>query len=452
MEFILEPQCEIPVLCDVDVCVIGGGCTGVFAAVRAARLGAKVALIERQNALGGVATGGLVNVWHSFYDLDCKTQIIAGLSQEVVDRLKQADAIDCHDKTGNPSSAYRFNPHELKIELDGLIKESSIQLYLHSFYISAIQEGRRVQAVIVGTKEGKRAVKAKFFIDASGDGDLARDLGIPSYTHDTIQPPTACFFMQGAVSGKELGDIVRSHGEAFGLDDDFGWGGIVPGVSGITMRADSHVFGGILNRAADLTWAELEGRRKMRAFTAMLKQYGSGGHTYALVDTCAQIGIRETVHFKTRFMATMQDLLTGRRYDTAVLNGTYRVDIHHSTDGGITFHYLDGKSVTTYGKGSRVEEGNWRKDAGLDDNYARFYQAPFEILVCEAYDNFIPVGRMLHADEGAFGALRVMVNLNQLGEAAGVAAYLCLQEGTGIGAVDGRRVQTLLKSGGSAIQ
>lgn len=68
METVFEPGRNIPVWDEADVCVVGGSCTGLFAAVRAARLGAKVALVEQQGRLGGTATCGLVNVWHSLLD------------------------------------------------------------------------------------------------------------------------------------------------------------------------------------------------------------------------------------------------------------------------------------------------------------------------------------------------------------------------------------------------
>ena len=66
-----------------DLAVVGGGCTGVFAAVRAARLGLRVAIVEKSNCFGGVATNGLVNIWHTLYDADGREQIIAGLTQEM---------------------------------------------------------------------------------------------------------------------------------------------------------------------------------------------------------------------------------------------------------------------------------------------------------------------------------------------------------------------------------
>ena len=138
-------------------------------------------------------------------------------------------------------------------------------------------------------------------------------------------------------------------------------------------------------------------------------------------------------------------------YDNAVLKGSYRIDIHHCHDNGITFKYLDGKKVTQYGKGNKTVEGDWREEEGLAADYARYYQVPFAILVQNQIANLIPVGRMLHADEGAFGALRVMVNLNQLGEAAGVAAYLSLHENKAVFALSGDDVQTVLRRGGSAL-
>jgi len=106
---------------------------------------------------------------------------------------------------------------------------------------------------------------------------------------------------------------------------------------------------------------------------------------------------------------------------------------------------------TVYGKDTNVVEGNWRRDAGLDDNYSRYYQVPFSLLVQEICPNLIPAGRMIHADSGAFGALRVMVNTNQLGEAAGVAAYIAVEQNLPIQSVDGVAVRRLLAKGGSAL-
>ncbi|MBE6613065.1 MAG: FAD-dependent oxidoreductase, partial [Ruminococcaceae bacterium] len=163
------------------------------------------------------------------------------------------------------------------------------------------------------------------------------------------------------------------------------------------------------------------------------------------------LGLRETVHFVTRFRAEEMPLLTGVRYDAPILNGTYPVDIHHHEDGGISFKHLDGRRHTTWGKNTRHESGNWREEMGLTGDPAKYYQLPFDLLVGEEYKNFIAAGRMVNADPGAYGAIRVMVNLNQLGEAAGTAAALCLERGESLQTIDGKLVSETLRKGGSAV-
>jgi len=160
-----EPSREIPVTLDCDIAVIGGGCTGVFAAVRAARLGARVAIIEKQNCFGGAATAGLVCIWHSLYDTEGQQVIIGGLSAEVIERLKKRDAVRM---TANMSSAFILNTEELKIELDELVVEHHITPFLHSFYTSPVMRDGRLDAVILENKDGRQAIRARQFIDASG--------------------------------------------------------------------------------------------------------------------------------------------------------------------------------------------------------------------------------------------------------------------------------------------
>lgn len=448
MEYFTEPQKELNICAQADLCVVGGSCTGVFAAVRAARLGAKVVLVEKQNCLGGTATSGLVNIWHSLHDADGKNQIIAGLTQETLERLNSAGALI---RGQSVNDAYHFNSQELKIELDRYIQENKIKLYLHTYYSSVLYEGSRLKAVIVENKDGRSAIKADFFIDATGDGDMARDLKIESYQNKNIQPPSSCFLMKGDIEGAELNDIIHEHGQEAGLQDDWGWSGHSVCGKNITMRADNHVFKVLCSRTDDLTYSEMEGRRQMRAFVDLLKKYGKESKDYSLVAACSHIGIRDTVHYKTAFRACEKDLLLGRQYEDPILNGTYRVDIHHSEDMGITFKCLNGERHTLYGKGTREEFGNWRDEEGITGEPAKYYQLPFEILKGKTYENFIMAGRMLNADEGAFGALRVMVNLNQLGEAAGVAAYLALDGAKSIQSLDGASVCRLLKNGGSVI-
>ena len=426
-----------------DLVVVGGGCTGVCAAVRAARLGLRVAIIERGNCLGGVATAGLVNVWHTLFDVDGKEQVIAGLTAEIEEILLR----EGHAKSENtPSSGIRFDPNAMKWVLDRLVVEHAIRIFFHSFYCGLTRNGDGISDIWVANKDGLGRIKADFFIDATGDGDLCRDVGLPRYRADALQPPSPCYFIRGNIE-TDLGKLFAEHGAEFGLEDDWGWSGFVPGVEGVSFRADFHIFDRNCDKAEELTAAEIEGRAKIYAFAAMLQKYVDP--TLSVVALCSAMGIRETVHYETVFRANEQDLLLGKGYEDTVMRGTYRVDIHHQHDNGITFKYLTGLTETIYGKSERRVFGNWRQESGITGDYAKYYQIPFRILVQQQVPNLIPVGRMLNADPGAFGALRVMVNLNQLGEAAGVAAFMALDQQKPVSELDGKAVQTRLRQGGS---
>lgn len=444
--YITEPQKQTPVIWEGDLCVVGGSATGVFAAVRAARLGLRVMVIEKQNCFGGVAAVGLVNVWHTFMDTERKNQVIAGLTTEVAGRLEpfRGGYVD-------PVDSYCFNPQELKVELDRLVNESKVHYLLHTYYAGLYAQADRIEAVFVENKDGRGAVKANFFIDATGDGDLARDLGIESYVHENIQPPTACFLLQGDEEGLNVQRLLYEHGKEFGLEADWGWHNAVPRCSKISMRADTHVFGLRCDRAGELTQAEVEGRRKGRAMIELLNRYGKPGVVYNNLSFCSHIGIRETVHYKTKYQANERDLLLGVSYEDAILRGTYRVDVHHHDDHGITFRYLDGTYRVEHADG-KITEGNWRREADISTEgpLPTYYQLPFRCLVGERWQNLIAAGRMINADMGAFGALRVMVNLNQIGEASGVAAYLAIHHNVPVQKVDGVEVAKTLSKGGSA--
>ena len=154
---------------------------------------------------------------------------------------------------------------------------------LHISYVSVIKENNTLKSVIVENVDGRGAVAAKFFIDATGNGRIAKDLEMPSYTNATIQPPTSCFYLNGNTDGVDLGDLVRRHGKEFGLEDDWGWYADIVGCKGITMRADNHVFNVRCHRAADLTYAETEGRRQADALVSMLRKYGKANENYNII-------------------------------------------------------------------------------------------------------------------------------------------------------------------------
>ncbi len=451
-----EPSREIPVIAEADICVVGGSCTGVFAAVRAARLGARVILVEQQGCFGGVATNGLVNIWHSLRDTVGRQQIIGGLTAEVVERLARRDAVRITDHLINCNI---LNTEELKIELDELITEAKVIPFLHTFYVAPHRVDGKLEAVIVENKSGRGAIAAAFFIDASGDGDLCRNLGVPTYLPETLQPPTLCAKIYGMnfVAGEGMDSApgafnwekaIEEHGHEFGLKKDWGWRCPIPSLPGIFMHADTHVFDADVSRSDELTRAEIEGRRQVRAMMDVVRKYGPPDNRIGLVDLASHIGARESHRIEGVHRLTGDEVLGGRRFDDAIANGSYRADIHHSDGPGITFRYLDGTEVVISGRGDEKQVGRWREETAENPT---FYQVPYRCLVPRGVDNLLAAGRILDADPVAFSGVRVMVNMNQTGEAAGVAAWLALDTGGTCDSVDTDKLRKILSDGGSII-
>jgi hypothetical protein len=142
-------------------------------------------------------------------------------------------------------------------------------------------------------------------------------------------------------------------------------------------------------------------------------------------ETPARIGVRETRHVRCRHQLTAEELLAGKRFPDAIANGTYHIDAHSASGAGVKFREL-------------------RKGVP-------FYQVPFASLVPRGARNVLIAGRCIDADEQAFGAVRVMVNCNQMGQAAGVGAWLALDSGAVVGELDAARLRTALEKQGAVV-
>lgn len=153
----------------------------MFAAVAAARLGAKVAIVELNGFFGGVATASLVNIWHSLWDLRRENKIVGGLTEEVIDRLRRVDAVTEHFRSapGMGSNHYELNSEVLKFELDHLVVEAGIRPFLHTMFVCPVVEDGRMTVAIIEDKSGRRAIRARQFIDATGDADVIARMGLP---------------------------------------------------------------------------------------------------------------------------------------------------------------------------------------------------------------------------------------------------------------------------------
>jgi len=307
---------------------------------------------------------------------------------------------------------------------------------------------------IIEDKSGRRAIRARYFIDATGDADVLTRIGLPTRKDSVLQPPTMCALVDGlgdvqqANPGFSLAQAIYDKTRfADALDPGFVWTARSVGFPDVCMLAGTRVFGADCSDADQLTRASMEGRRQVRVIRDILHDNLKGGEAVSVGALPARIGVRETRHVVGLYQLKEQEVLRGVRFEDAIANGSYRVDVHHSDKDGLTFRYLDGREIYIV-PGKTRGHHRWRAKQAIDPT---FYQVPFRSIVPKGSKNVLCAGRMVDADRGAFGAVRVMVNCNQMGEAAGTAAYLALETGDGVADVKPANLRRKLAAGGSVI-
>jgi len=182
-EYITEKQRETPIERQCDVLVAGGGIAGVAAAIAAARNGARVILLEREFALGGLATLGLITIYLPLCDGKGK-QLIYGLGEELLklsikhgaEKNYPAAWLDRNDPDERAKMRYmtQFNPHLFAIEAEKLLCDLGVQILYGSVAVDAVTDAGFIKAVIIENKSGRSAIAVQSVIDCTGDADICK--------------------------------------------------------------------------------------------------------------------------------------------------------------------------------------------------------------------------------------------------------------------------------------
>ena len=421
-----------------DLVVVGGSATGVFAAVRAAEAGLKVALVENNALFGGTATAGFVPVWHSMFSTKGE-RIVGGLTAKVVDRMiARGEAVTCLKGKDPCWWTTSLNVAALSVALDELVAgEPKITPMLSTRFVAAeTDRPGHVTRVFVEDKDGRKAIEAKFFIDATGDADLLARAGFETWSLPPcdLQAHTLCAIVANEKTMKKHHPDFSFHKvlepqNGGGFKHVFGWDHPVIGCPEVTFNAFTRVSDIDPSVAGDLTRAMMEARRQLgRIIDHANRMYPVpvGEPKLALVSIAPMLGIRESRHARCLYSVTRDDVLLGKTFDDVVAKGIYRIDVHEGK--GIRFLNLDGtENVMSVGEGGRVKWTNsrWRPEGEVTDHY----EIPYRAIVPKGSENVLCAGRMLDCSRDAYGALRVMVNCNQMGEAAGRAAAKAVKEG-----------------------
>ncbi len=394
MDQVTEEKRTIPVYDEVDVVVCGGGVAGVAAATCAARLGARVLLLERYGYLGGLATGGLVI---TVPPLD------NGINGEVRMRLQEARTYqECANLGDDPAveGLIAVDPEILKYELLGLLLDSGAELLLHTSVAGSLCADERVTGVIVENKAGRSAIRASLVIDTTGDGDLAAAAGA-AYEVDQRPLPVTLMstvvdvdtqralaqlgswgrlraLVEDAVSAGELSFDLEVHSKewapgVFAAELCYPgqinlWSGSMFGVNGIDPD--------------DVTRAEIVTRRHTMKLIAFLRERLDGFQRARLECTAAQVGVRGTRRITGLASPTLKEVVSTPFPDT------------------VAKPYV-----------------------------RRKMRIPYRSLVPRDVDGLLFAGRCLSAEADAMVQLRLIPVCFATGQAAGTAAAIAVREG-----------------------
>lgn len=138
---------------------------------------------------------------------------------------------------------------------------------------------------------------------------------IPFTLRKHSQPPTMCARIYGT-EGLDIGSLIRTYGQEYGLPNDWGWRGEIVGIPSVKFHAETHVFDVNCVEADDLTKAEIQGRRSVRAYMDIIRKYTV--RKPVLVDLASHLGIRETRHIHCLYRLTEQDVLNGVSFEDAI--------------------------------------------------------------------------------------------------------------------------------------
>ncbi|MBE7707872.1 MAG: FAD-dependent oxidoreductase [Cyanobacteria bacterium SIG27] len=412
-----------------DVVIVGGGTSGCACAYNCAKNGLKTLLVEKNNFLGGLMTGGLVVpiMKSSVDDLNCDYY------KKLIETAKKYKAQITY-KDGNDGW---FNPELLKIVLDEALNIPNLDTLFETTVENVSYEEKRVKSVILNSNLLSLPIEATYFIDATGSAEFSKLLNCEFLADTDQKQQNTLRFILGNVDIEEFSNFILSVDKdeditntyrddvntnnkihfttASTWDTSKTWAldkylkkGVDDGVLINTDRAYFQVFsiaGGDnqvafncprINNYQDNPYMSskelINARKAIYRFYNFVKRYFPGFQNAIITNIAAQTGIREQNRVKTKYVFTRDDLVSSKSFKTPVLKANYSIDVHsHKKDGSIL------QKIATY-------------------------ELPIESLMSTDYDNLFAIGKILGADFYAHSALRVQKSCMSMGEA--VAKYI----------------------------
>jgi hypothetical protein len=436
-----EPARRTPVLGEYDVVVLGGGPAGIAASVAAARRGLRTLLAEHYGFLGGMGTAaGVTNFCGLHANVHGEIRrVVHGVANELLERIERLDGLNEPHLVLGKTHAQAYDMSAYKCAADELLLSAGVEILFHAHGVAApMRDARNVDALVLETKSGRRAVRARLFIDCSGDGDLAHLAGARSELGDGrggALYPTLMFRVNGVDverSRDAARDIPRlmEEAEARGEHRFARKGAIVrPQKNPLEWRVNvtqvRNSSGGAVNGtdARELSAGEIEGRRQAVDYYRFLKARVPGFERAYLVDIAPQLGIRETRRVVADHMLSGDDVLGCADFPDAIGVNGWPLEMHVAGD----VRWMWPEIPATRG----------------------YNQLPLRMLLPVGHDNLLVAGRCAGMTHEGQSAARVSGPCFVMGQAAGTAAALALAAGIAPRALDATMLQRALQADGA---
>lgn len=406
-----------------DLVVAGGGPAGTAAAVCAARLGAKVLVAEATGCLGGMGTSGFVTLFDPM--ANGERMLVGGLMREIVTAMHARGFLapqvteDFYSKRFHCWTPFRVEGY--KLVLDELATAAGVEVRYFTRVVAADVSGQIVNGVVLQNVEGFRFVRARTFVDATGDAVLSDLCGVPyreaGRDTENIMPPTLCALLAGIDWSRARHAPKQTLLEQAIEDGHFTYRDRhVPGLFQVGEATGilnaGHVFGMNAVKCESLSEGMVRGRKLVQEFLAFYRKYVPGCENTELVTTASLMGVRESRRIVGEYELTYDDYISQRQFPDQI--GVYNapVDVHVYDD-----------SEEEYQRYYREFTETGRLKAG------ECFGIPYGILVPRGRTNLWVAGRCNSSDIRVHGAIRVQPPCMMMGQAAGTAAVQSIHTG-----------------------
>ena len=328
-----------------------------------------------------------------------------------------------------------FLEEELKYVLNELVLEANIDLLFHAYIFKAVKEDERVRSVHLATKGGEVEVEADYFIDATGDAQLAFLSGCPTKLgrepDSLCQPMTLCFRVGNVDTEKfhasrerlnaahkkalEEGKLINPRENILVFDTP---------VSNVLHFNTTRIVKKDPTSAIEVTEAEILARKQVYEIYNFMKEHADGLENSFLMMTAAEIGVRESRMIVGDYVLTESDCKSNVKFEDAVVACNYDIDIHNPEGTGTSHYYFP---------------------AGV------YYTIPYRSLIPKTVSNMLVAGRCISSDHGAQASYRIMPTVCCIGEAAGTAVGIAVKSGCGVRDINVEQLQKTLKDNNAFI-